>query len=370
MASRAGIVESPAGGEKISPRRGRFCCAPSLFCGQNRPFCKKFFLPIAALRSAQNLDMQSVAARMRVIPPTLTLSGLLKIVKRGWKLRVGGLGWASVAAWGKPRFVSLMTGFACAFAVAPVGGSIMSRFSSCVGRCALAAAVLLVGQVARAANIPINDPSFENYTGSLSQGILGVLLPATSGTFGSWNVSRTGIGTLLSPTAPAMSLEASGFATDGSQIAAVRYLANVAATATFSQTLAVSFQPNTVYQLEADIGTGGLASVLAINSGMRLKAGATTVASGADGTLISLLDLGPDFDRYCIQFTTGAVAPSGNIGIELFGGGLVAAVSGLAFDNVTLTATPVPEPSTIALGAVALAGLGMCVTRRLRRGHV
>src|SRR2546427_778904 len=83
-------------------------------------------------------------------------------------------------------------------------------------------------------------------------------------------------------------------------------------------------------------------------------------------------DLGSNTTEVTLQFTTGAVAPSGNIGIELFAqpngvlnGNLLPSVS---FDNVTLDGVPtVPESNATGYASFALCALAVAIHHVRRR---
>ena len=120
-----------------------------------------------------------------------------------------------------------------------------------------------------------------------------------------------------------------------------------------SQTLAASLTPDTIYTLSVDVGN-------------RLDGEVTdySIALYVDGTLLSSLSSSNGvipagtFADETVTYTSGAVVPAGNLSIVLTSGGVQA-----DFDNVRLTASTVPEPSSLSLLAAAL-GLMVLVFRR------
>jgi hapalindole biogenesis HpiC1 cyclase-like protein/PEP-CTERM motif-containing protein len=121
---------------------------------------------------------------------------------------------------------------------------------------------------------------------------------------------------------------------------------------TISQTLATLVMPNTTYMLSVDIGhrPDGFANGFAIE----LDAGGVPLKSISGSN--SLIPSGT-FMNETLTFTTGATA-SGDLGIVLTSDG-----PQIDFDNVRLTATTVPEPSSLSLLAGGL-GLLIFVFRR------
>lgn len=227
-------------------------------------------------------------------------------------------------------------------------------------------AALLSCATALAGNVPINNASFESTTGSLSTPLL---FPPSSGSLGGWTMNRHGVGALTGLTAPLMSMEHSPYATSGANIAAIRFVAGVLTYGSFSQTLSEGLTQNTRYTVSVDIGDAGIASAIA-TAGFKITAGGQYVAGTGDAALLSVLDLGPCFDRYTVTFETGDNVLSGNLGIELFAGGLLDAVSGVGFDNIVITADaitggPTAVPTPLA-GALAGSGLMLVGARRRR----
>jgi hypothetical protein len=139
----------------------------------------------------------------------------------------------------------------------------------------------------------------------------------------------------------------------------------------FFQTLAVGFTANTTYTLTADI-TSSQALTLSFlssgNAGIALTGSSGTLAStaNADPSLIGLTSLGTNTTEVTLQFTTGAVTPSGNIGIQLFAlpNGVLNAslLPSVSFDSVTLDGAPaVPESNATGCASFALCALAVAV---------
>ena len=125
------------------------------------------------------------------------------------------------------------------------------------------------------------------------------------------------------------------------------------ANTTGSQDLAVGFLANSVYTLTISIGdraTGDLSGT--VNFG--LTAGGTPQGSFTQVTTAQIDD--NTFQDFIYTLTTGAVAPTGNVGIKFSADTTGRGV----FDNVRLEV--VPEPST-ALCAV-IGGLALLRRRR------
>ena len=124
---------------------------------------------------------------------------------------------------------------------------------------------------------------------------------------------------------------------------------------TISQTLAASLTPDTTYTLSVDVGRRFDANV---NN--------YTLALYVDGTLLEsltasngLIQPGTFLDQ-SLNYTSGAVPPTGNLEIVLSAVG----PQQVDFDNVRLTASTVPEPSSLSLLAGALAVVFLALRRR------
>lgn len=139
----------------------------------------------------------------------------------------------------------------------------------------------------------------------------------------------------------------------------VRYNGQFANSAANQVLTGTSFAPNTTYTLTVAVATRtgdpgaptGTAR-FGLTSNGETELGVFT--SVAPRTAQQDLNV---FQDYTYVFTTGAAAPTGDIGIRL------GAVDGRGqFDNVRLDASPVPEPGSLAL--LGLAGMGLLARRR------
>jgi len=137
------------------------------------------------------------------------------------------------------------------------------------------------------------------------------------------------------------------------------------------QTLAAVLQANTTYELSVEVGNIGSGTGLSgdffdlsgfLGYRVELLAGNTTIAVD-DNTLVIPE---AEFATSTVSFTTGG-APAllgQNLGIRLVnvngppGGDDPNIDVEVDFDNVRLSATPVPAPTTLALLALGLAGIG------------
>jgi hypothetical protein len=126
---------------------------------------------------------------------------------------------------------------------------------------------------------------------------------------------------------------------------------------TANQDLGVAFQASTVYTLTIAIGNR------TTDSGNPTGFARFGLTAGGNelGTFTSAVSAPNTFQDFVYSFTTGATAPTGNIGIRLGATG----GRGL-FDNVRLDASvvPVPEPTTALIGVMM--SLGLAGIRRRR----
>jgi hypothetical protein len=189
-------------------------------------------------------------------------------------------------------------------------------------------------------NIPITNASFETTSPLIPCGTGCVY---NYGPIPGW--TTTGVSGSWQPTAVSF-----GSAPDGSFIA-------YSNGGSISQTLSSSLAANTLYTLAVDVGNRldtaryGLATTYVI----QLFAGNTLLNSitGSNTTI----PLGSFVDE-SFNYLSGVTLPAGNLSIVLSSVGPQS-----DFDNVRLTATPVPEPGSLTLLAAGL-GLALFVFRR------
>jgi len=115
---------------------------------------------------------------------------------------------------------------------------------------------------------------------------------------------------------------------------------------TISQTSSATLAPNTTYTLSVDVGYRLDGTVDLTNYTIALLAGNTVLNFFSDSN--GMITPGT-FALESVSYTTGAMALPGNLGIELISVG-----QQTDFDNVQLSASPVPEPGTLALLATGL----------------
>lgn len=200
--------------------------------------------------------------------------------------------------------------------------------------------------------IAVTNHSFESATGNLSNGILGLVLPAMSGTIGGWSVQRAGLlGALLSTTVPDVRVLNDGAATDGGRLARVVFVAGTLAEASFERTLAYKLEPLTTYTLKVDVGMAGVLNLLPSHE-LVVKAGGYEV-SAKDGHLLDLLDLNGNFHTKALRFTTPAAVPDEHVKLRLYTNTVLAVSQGIGFDHVRFEKN---RPVTVVLTATATYG--------------
>jgi hypothetical protein len=202
--------------------------------------------------------------------------------------------------------------------------------------------VLCVATPARA-DITVLNPSFEN----------GVTLPLSSGcgmncsyNFGpisDWKM--TGTGGLFQPNSTYYSVPVP----DGSIVA-------WSSSGTIYQILTTSLTPNTTYVLSVDVGHRK-DEPLGTKYSIALYAGSTLLAKLPPSTSTFDILIGTFADE-TLTYTSGATVAPGDLRIVLSSDGNQA-----NFDDVKLTASNVPEPSSLSLLAGGL-GLLIFVFRR------
>jgi len=126
---------------------------------------------------------------------------------------------------------------------------------------------------------------------------------------------------------------------------------------TMNQDLGVTFLPLTTYTLTVAIGNRVSVNDPTGTARFGLTSGGTIEL----GTFTTAVSLANTFQDFTYTFNTGAVAPTGNVGIRL---GVQPTVGRGLFDNVRLDASPIPEPST---GLCALIGASLVLAHRRRR---
>ena len=253
----------------------------------------------------------------------------------------------------------------------------------------LLVAIVAAAAPAFAASIPVPNGNFTSTTNAGFVGnIIGSGTNVTIGTSGPWTGTYAGILGILPLLAPTLDIDAAagGGTATISNIAGVDIL-GLDNSGSFQQDLGGSnlYLANTTYTLGATIDGDTALTVQALSgfgAGIALLNGGNVLSSSADPTqllFVGLLSTGvTDQYRLTLSFTTGATAPTGDIGIRLFDdpNGLLTAnvLPSVTFSNVTLDASSVtssgptatPEPSECFLTGFGMIGLAS-IWKRMQR---
>lgn len=179
--------------------------------------------------------------------------------------------------------------------------------------------------------VALSEPSMEGVFGSLANPLLG---PPMSGTFGPWRLERTAL-VETGLTVPHVGFASSVAASDGARLAYMTFGVSVTGSATLSQDLGVTLEPNSVYRLRVDAGTAGLATVLAAMT-LEVRAGGVLVASSGSGSVLTVLDLGSGLDEYSIVFESGHTPPGGTVKVAVKAASVLGVLSGVGIDHIRL----------------------------------
>lgn len=195
--------------------------------------------------------------------------------------------------------------------------------------------------------LAITNMGFEQDSDSLATPFL---FPPMSGTLGGWDVTCSSfLGSVTGLTVPQVSVGPFFGATEGSHAAQVQYTASVKGEVSLSNTLSEAPEPCTQYALSVAVGRVNVLSLLA-DFELRVWSGGTLLASSADSTLLSLLDLGAGATEYTLRFETGDTVPADPLRIELYSASTLGVLATVFFDDVHLT---VERDSPIMLTATA-----------------
>ncbi len=186
---------------------------------------------------------------------------------------------------------------------------------------ALAGATLLLGGLARAANVPVPNGDFSSSgnVGSIGGGVLGA--SATDAAIGSGPWTGTYFGALGLLVPPTLSISPGEAKIGG--LLGVNVLGIVNNGGYFSQTLPVTYEAGKRYTVTARVSVTGVLDLGAIargNVGLALRANGATLASTktAPPQLVSLGTVG--VNEYQIQLRHDVTAPvAGNVDIQLLG---------------------------------------------------
>jgi len=225
----------------------------------------------------------------------------------------------------------------------------------------------LAGSAAAATNITILDFSFETPANTTVSG--NTTLGTKTGTVGNWNYSFTTLSTGASPASIKFGTSSSPAPTQGLQIATLSAPTKngITNTVKMSESLTTTLVARTTYTLTFDISASS--SLLAALSGasVSILAGTTVEATLSDHALLSQISSSTSFSTVSLTYTTGATAPSGDLGMQfyLYNGTNVSGAS-LYLDNSRLSSSSaaVPEGGS----GIVLLGLGLAALCSPLRG--
>jgi hypothetical protein len=224
-------------------------------------------------------------------------------------------------------------------------------------------------------NVPDGNFTQASGAGTVGGGILDLSGSQTIGS-GPWTGTYTAVAGLLLP--PQLTISTTGGEPSGGygSITGIASGLNILTSnivdsgGQFSQTLPVSYLANTTYTLSVNVDAGSVlgAGVLSLANGgvgIGLTNGGNDLADTTEnGQIVSLSLLSGTNYNVVLDFTTGAVAPTGDIGVRLFDmpSGVAQAnlLGGVAFSGVQLSElaqSSVPEPSS---NMMVLLGGGLC----------
>lgn len=245
------------------------------------------------------------------------------------------------------------------------------RLRSVCGICGL---LLLASIQVHAQSITIQNSGFESPAlgDNASAGVNAPLLIGTnSSTVSNWTLSASSLLSVsLSVPARAEIINPSGpgpVNISGSQIGLLRAngLAGVGTFGSAYQDLGVSYTANSRYTLSADVGVESLASLLS-GYGFSLMNGSNTLATRDQSTLLTLLLNSNQLYHASLTFDTNGTVPTGNVGVQFFESSLANVAGAFIFDNVSLSVTAIPEPTTIGLIALSFVGVATAYYRQRR----
>ena len=236
-----------------------------------------------------------------------------------------------------------------------------------------AVAVLVFPASSKAASLltPGNDPTFQTQ-GNLvdSTGLLGTGPWSGTSNFPTLN-GITGTGPTVVVGNGNASVEGLSTESNGQPISSFGAI---------FQTLNTNYTANTVYTLSLNItfNVPLSANPLTVdNIGIALTAGGSQISPGSiiasslapNASTVVTATPGLLAEDVTLQYTNGNSIPTGQLGIEFFAGAdgflnpdTVYPVDNVEFNNLSLTASPVPEPSMLAL-----LGSGLALIAVIRR---
>jgi hypothetical protein len=196
--------------------------------------------------------------------------------------------------------------------------------------------------------IPIQNPSFESPDVTLN-GSIPTSADSGSTAIADWTIVGIGTAGVWNPSlTPAAGLTAP----NGKQVA---YIDGNYGTA-IRQTVGTGLTANTLYTLSVDVAKRADRN----NGSLVLYEIALFVGHLGFASVSSKTPLTSDWTTLTASASTGTILYPGSLEINIFN-----ATGELEFDNVKLTATPVPEPSTTGIVA-SVSVFGVAIFRRFR----
>ncbi len=212
----------------------------------------------------------------------------------------------------------------------------------------------------------VKDASFEGITSFTTTTAAGGLV---NGSIGAWTTAAntgvlpvTGATGSAAVTSGATSASSGTFATTFS-FTGLTTAASITQQLTTAGGAAINFVPNSIYSLSIDINPSTFALSLANTNIALLNNGVVFATLSGANILTQLLAGTATYQTVTLNAFSGLATGQVGIQVSTVNGASVTAGSFLV-DNVRLTQTPIPEPSTIAASLAGAGLLGLVMRRR------